>query len=202
MEAALKRQDCVVRAARCLIVHAGGKLLCRRWDYGSTTLPLRIVDHCDFVGGFIGTSAAHGGCDTVHAWRGHGHESIVVDVVHLLYRVNTDASSRRHSHPHELSVGQSQHLWMIVAHCIGANRREQVKHLVAIRVANHIAQTVGKIDREVCLQRASVLTHLLDKRLCLWCRKFGQDLGLRLVREGTCTSREFRGLARPVQRLQ
>lgn len=55
------------------------------------------MHHGDFEGTLVGASTTHGGSAAIHAWWGHIHEGLLVDLTLLLHWVDTDGSSGRNS---------------------------------------------------------------------------------------------------------
>ena len=79
---------------------------------------------------------------------------------------------------------------MIVAHSVGADGSEDVKHFVAISVNYNVSITLSKIDREVSCKRACGISEILLVGERLGGGEAGKDLGHWLVGERTSTGRE------------
>ena len=95
---------------------------------------------------------------------------------------------------HEISAGSLEHLRMVVAHSISSDRTEDIEELVAISIGDDVAQTLGKVNREVCRKSAHSVVHVVLELQSCWCREASQHVGLWLIRVSSLACREHGGL--------
>ena len=198
METLLQGQNRVVWRAWCLIVHAGAQLLWSRLGIHTTILADGVVHHGDFECALVGTSAAHGGSNAIHAWWSHCHEGLLIDVSLLLDRVDADAGPCGDNCRHEVTLSSLKQGRVVVTKRVGADGTENVEELVAIGIHNDISLAGAQVYREVRRQSAVQVAHSLFVFDCFW--SWERCLYLRggLVWECTSACREEACLSQTV----